>query len=541
MIDLLFDQYQRYKNVADVINSLRKGDERFKVLEVGANEHRNLEKFLPKDSIRYLDIELPEELLSHPDYILGDATQMDFPDSHFDAVVALDVFEHIYPDKREAFINELHRVGKEFFVITAPFASPLVSEAERRANAVYKTFFGTDFRWLAEHFENGLPNRQDLENHLERLGGDYRVLHHGNLQTWESMMEIHFMAAYLPSLYAYRAEIDRFYNMHIYEEDYVQDSYRKIYIHSKKRAISDLIEKRSRASRMPTHIQALESRKNTFFSLASAQKTQFQKEVGMRDKIQLFWDEGNGFNETESVQIFKDTKSYIHKFIEKDPFRSPITSIRIDPSDRKGIYRVENLLIMDTEGQRIKEISRIGNYVSSFNENFVFTSDDPFFILTFSSPLRLGSVSFDVVSLIKDERVLLMEVEKAALEVQQLTEKNAYQAEKTQRLNEEIRKLQASKEKEAVESLERIRLVEQEKLRTEQTLAEAQHNLQTCVEENSRIEQALTEAQQTLQTCVEENSRIKQEFTQSQQTLKEIYSAKSWKLASLIRKLVGRR
>lgn len=61
-----FDQYQRYKNAQLIINSARKKDEIFKILEVGANEHRNLEKFLPLDSIVYLDISLPAELLEDP-------------------------------------------------------------------------------------------------------------------------------------------------------------------------------------------------------------------------------------------------------------------------------------------------------------------------------------------------------------------------------------------------------------------------------------------------------------------------------------------
>ncbi|MCZ4151927.1 hypothetical protein BZG21_46955, partial [Escherichia coli] len=118
------------------------------------------------------------------------------------------------------FISELDRVSKEFFVITAPFASTLVSEAERRANAVYKSLFSEDFRWLAEHFENGLPSQEELNSILLKLGLKYRIISHGSLPIWESMMEVHFMAAYSPELYDYRAAIDRFYNSQVFEEDY---------------------------------------------------------------------------------------------------------------------------------------------------------------------------------------------------------------------------------------------------------------------------------------------------------------------------------
>lgn len=96
MIDILFDQYQRYNNVANLINNLREAGQTFSILEVGANEHQNLEKFLPEDHITYLDIQLPDNLKDNPKYLLGDATSMEFPDNKYNIVVALDVFEHIF-------------------------------------------------------------------------------------------------------------------------------------------------------------------------------------------------------------------------------------------------------------------------------------------------------------------------------------------------------------------------------------------------------------------------------------------------------------
>ena len=57
-------------------------------------------------NITYLDIDLPEELLKNPKYILGDATNMSFEDNSYDIIVALDVFEHIPIDKKSDFIKE---------------------------------------------------------------------------------------------------------------------------------------------------------------------------------------------------------------------------------------------------------------------------------------------------------------------------------------------------------------------------------------------------------------------------------------------------
>ena len=105
-----FDQYQRYKNTQKIIDSVRRDGERFKILEVGANEHRNLEHFLPDDDIKYLDIKLSDECINSPQYILGDATDMQFDDNYFDIIVALDVYEHIPPERRENFLSEINRV-----------------------------------------------------------------------------------------------------------------------------------------------------------------------------------------------------------------------------------------------------------------------------------------------------------------------------------------------------------------------------------------------------------------------------------------------
>ncbi|WP_211749579.1 class I SAM-dependent methyltransferase, partial [Paenibacillus sp. Marseille-Q4541] len=225
MNDLLFDQYQRYKNVADAIQSMRDGTSCLKILEVGANEHQNLEKFLPNDDIKYLDVELPERLLSNPNYFLGDATKMEFPDKSFDVVVALDVYEHIPASKRKSFISEINRVSSNFFIITAPFKSKRVSESEQRVNSIFKILFGHNFRWLEEHFENGLPEEQELEDVMNSLDVKFRKLNHGDLNIWETMMGIHFFAARIPQLITYREKIDQFYNNYLYEKDYTAESY----------------------------------------------------------------------------------------------------------------------------------------------------------------------------------------------------------------------------------------------------------------------------------------------------------------------------
>lgn len=522
--NVAFDQYQRYKNVADAIESMRKENEQFTILEVGANEHRNLEKFLPQDSIKYLDIELPADLQKHPDYILGDATQMEFPNGYFDIVVALDVFEHIPRDKRDDFISEIHRVSSEFYLITAPFASPLVSEAERRTNAVYKSLVQEDYRWLAEHFENGLPVQKDLEMFLYKLEANYRVLSHGSLPIWESMMEIHFVAACFPELQYYRMELDRFYNAKIFAEDYAEDSYRKIFICSKDRGMSELIENRSRLNMVPRHLEEMQRFKATFFSLASmlvnkkTVETQVQ-DKSVQDKIQVFTDSGKGFNEEESFKIDVDENSPINKFSWNDGRVEPINSIRIDPSDRKGIFKLDNITIRNHQGDLVEEYFEDGNYIYSFNNIYGFSNDDPFLRLNFSKPVSIDSVSFDVTSLTKDERKLILEVEKAFLGVSRLQENNKQITFESNNRLDEIRNLnnqlhQSDLNKQKIEQLHQ--------------------------QEIQQIEQSIMEVKQALEDRNREYETLESELSKAHQQLQDVENSKFWRITKLIKKLVGK-
>ena len=154
-----FDQYQRYKTTALIVEKYRIDSIDFTILEIGANEHKNLEKFLPKDKIKYLDIKLSDELQKDKKYILADATNMpQIKDNSFDVVIALDVFEHIPSNLRKSFLNEINRVSKILVIIAGPFDESEVTNTEVRVNQYYKNKYDEDYIWLKEHIENKLPN-----------------------------------------------------------------------------------------------------------------------------------------------------------------------------------------------------------------------------------------------------------------------------------------------------------------------------------------------------------------------------------------------
>src|SRR5687767_9791816 len=129
-LSLPFDQYQRYRVVADVLERLRDGADSLRILDVGGGEGIIL-NFLPADEVTVLD---QLEFGGGSNLIQGDATALPFEDGAFDYVVSVDVYEHIEPDSRDTYLSELRRTAKSGVLLAAPFDSEVVRGAERVAN-----------------------------------------------------------------------------------------------------------------------------------------------------------------------------------------------------------------------------------------------------------------------------------------------------------------------------------------------------------------------------------------------------------------------
>lgn len=238
-----FDQYQRYKNASEIILLWMQnaGISNATVLEVGANEHKNLQKFLENAQITYLDIVVPESLMNDPSFVVGDATAMDFDDASFDWVVALDVYEHIPAERRKLFIDELYRVSKHGILFCAPYYTPEVEEVEKRVNSIYRSLYGQDYVWLKEHRECGLPHLDETIEYIKSKWNHFIVFGHGSLEIWEPMTSAHFISAAYNEVVKYRINLDEYYNNRLYHLDYTENVYRHFIVSIKNRELLDRI------------------------------------------------------------------------------------------------------------------------------------------------------------------------------------------------------------------------------------------------------------------------------------------------------------
>ncbi len=221
VLALPFDQYQRYRLVAELVGELRPPKTRMRILDVGGRTAL-LRAFLPEDLVTLVDIEPSDE---RP-LVLGDGAKLPFADKSFDLVCAFDTLEHVPPKLRQAFVGECARVARRHVILAGPYQAREVEEAERILQQFLKDKLGVEHRYLEEHRHNGLPDRGAVEAQLQGLGARVKSVAHGNLERWLATLCMSMYMDYRPELRGIASRFQRFYNARLYESDHTPPCYR---------------------------------------------------------------------------------------------------------------------------------------------------------------------------------------------------------------------------------------------------------------------------------------------------------------------------
>lgn len=221
VLDLPFDQYQRYGLVAALLASVRAEGERFHVLDVGGRTAL-LRQFLPEDQVELVDVD-PSEVEG---LILGSGAQLPFKDDSFDVVAAFDTLEHVPPALRDAFVSECGRVAKRYVMLAGPYDSPRVAEAEQHLLDFLEVRLNWEHRYLAEHRENGLPDAVATSSILRAGGAQVEAFGHGALDRWLLLMMLELYVEHEGLLHGIAPQIYRFYNEHLFRSDHGGEVYR---------------------------------------------------------------------------------------------------------------------------------------------------------------------------------------------------------------------------------------------------------------------------------------------------------------------------
>ncbi len=221
-----FDQYQRYRLVADLLVKAL-GAQNGRILDVGGRTNL-LCSFLEQHEIVLVDVEDSDV----EGLILGSGAALPFADDSFDAVCAFDTLEHVPVELRDAFVLECARVSKGYVFLAGPYDSPEVARAEELLQEFLKHKIGQPHRYLNEHRELGLPDRARVTELLEQAGGEVGVVGHANLERWLLAMCLEMYMESDPLLQPLAKPFYRFYNRMVFPHDHAGPVYRHVVIAS---------------------------------------------------------------------------------------------------------------------------------------------------------------------------------------------------------------------------------------------------------------------------------------------------------------------
>ncbi len=591
--NIAFDQYQRYKNVALLINGLRGERQSFKILEVGANEHQNLEKFLLDDQVIYLDIKLPKHLQKLPNYVLGDATKMEFENNEFDIVVALDVFEHIPNDRKEKFIEELDRVSKEFFIFCAPFDSKEAKFSETAINSVYRTLTGTDYIWLDEHKQLGLPILKKTINKLIDLKIDYAYFGHGDINIWERIFNIHFTAVLDERLVEYRKIIDRYYNEFIFPFDYRdKDVYRYFIIgkiaEDKVSAVLDQVRFNDSKDKNKSY-EHLDFLINEFNFLAMNRFLQKQNENNSEimnaindnlskipaildnqllfsenliqpkpdDSIREYFDYGDGFTEEKSI-LLKNLEENNEITVK---LKKNMKAVRIDAGEKKCLLKIMNFVSnypkdyfqIETNGTKISE------------DLYLYIINDPQFIINNLNSIEDDiHINFKVCDYNEMSNEVFFELIKArellAIKEEELANKNIDISNKENEIENRYEEIRSKDEEikskddeirnkaEVIRSKdEKIKNKDDEIKNKDEELKNKDKKINEIINKMNKKEKELISKNQKLKEFEQNNQDLCMQLENHQHLLEQermkyncIINSKSWKISEPLRKIADK-
>lgn len=183
------DQVLRYTAVAELLDRLLAAqDGKVTILDVGCNILDPWKYLLDPEKVRIVRCDV-EPLGSGPDFVLLERGRpLPFVERSFDAVVALEVLEHLPPESRQAFIADCFRVCRAGAIWTCPDGRPDVTQAEEAAEAAYRARHRQSHPFLREHAEYGPPTREEFRAALQALDTPYALFGNAPLSRWLALL-----------------------------------------------------------------------------------------------------------------------------------------------------------------------------------------------------------------------------------------------------------------------------------------------------------------------------------------------------------------
>ncbi|MDU9049976.1 MAG: class I SAM-dependent methyltransferase [Candidatus Electrothrix sp. Rat3] len=172
------NQYFRLKSLASELKDRSKSNH-FSVLDVGGGAGV-LASFIPEASY----------CLAEPSVNGISGTDLPFPDRSFDYVVSCHVLEHIPPEQRESFLDQLLAKSKYGLILLNPFYIEGTSVEERLKLVIDVT--GAD--WAKEHLKCTLPKIEDVKKYAKKKKVKITIRPNGTLTTTQALVFVDYFS-----------------------------------------------------------------------------------------------------------------------------------------------------------------------------------------------------------------------------------------------------------------------------------------------------------------------------------------------------------
>lgn len=228
---MLFDQFSRYQACADLLTlaGIEEGDS---LLDIGSGPECLFKQFIAGPRMYFVDPLIAAG--TEPSCLANDVFSPVLDDRQFDYVTSVDVFEHIAPEQREAFIERLSSLGKRALIIGFPCRDASdASRTDDHIERVYRQAYGRDYSWLEEHHRYGLPSLEDALAQLRRAGWNCQAVGHGHAPWLQELLSFIIGIWEVPQLRDLAVEVSRIFNHELYRHDFKPPFYRQFIVATK--------------------------------------------------------------------------------------------------------------------------------------------------------------------------------------------------------------------------------------------------------------------------------------------------------------------
>jgi SAM-dependent methyltransferase len=237
-----FDLHARYTTLAEILKAALPGSGEHRILDVGAGPSRLTEAFLPAGFADVVRTDVGG--FDDPTIVtVAPGSPLPFKNGAFDAVVAMDVLEHVLPEQRAAFVRECIRVGERLTVIAAPIGAPSVQDAERAYIEAFDYVSGAKEAFLEEHASLGLPKSDDVLRMIEDAGALAISVDNVRLDDWLALNVINLFLSTVNDGDAIRTSAARLHNEAFSPRVSGAQHYRRFYICTRDRDLAARLAK----------------------------------------------------------------------------------------------------------------------------------------------------------------------------------------------------------------------------------------------------------------------------------------------------------